>query len=160
MDKVRDFIRILYQQRFWVLCVTGLITAIVSWMLSASALDKEYASEVSKIDQKFNIIGTINRKLFHPNPAVIEKDQEQKNILGENVNKVWQDLYERQRSTVLKWPEVLGPRFVADIDKLKFGNDISLVNRGTYLNYIEKTFDTLLEIAKAKKAIGGGGREA
>jgi hypothetical protein len=64
MDKIRAFLAILYQQRFWVLSVIGVLVAVVCWMLSSNKLEQEYAKNQSAIVQQFNTIGTLNSSLI------------------------------------------------------------------------------------------------
>jgi hypothetical protein len=151
MDKVRTFLVIVYQQRFWVLSVVGVLVAVVCWQLSSSSLEKEFTSNLGKIESQFNSISTLNNQGFFPNPQVNEKDLEQAVKLSGMVESLWQELYDRQRKEVLSWPKVLGPEFVRKVEPLKFGDTIDNEMREQYLNYIKDRFNGLLEIVKAKK---------
>ncbi len=158
MDKIRAFFAIIYQQRFWVLSVTAVLVAVVSWLLSASKLEQEYAKNRTAIDQQFTTINSLNSQPFYPNPKVNKEDLQQTVKLRAMVENLWRELYERQRREVLSWPKVLGEEFISKVEQLKFGDSIDMVMRETYLNYIKERFDGLLEIIKAKKMRGMGGR--
>jgi len=158
MDKVRTFFAILYQQRFWVLSVVGVLVAVVCWMLSAGQLEQEYAKNRSAIDQQFKTISSLNNQPFYPNTEVNKEIKKQTVQLGGMVKNLWRELYDRQRRVVLFWPKVLGKGFISKVERLKFGDPINRVMRDTYLNYIKERFAGLLKIVKAKKLLGAAGR--
>jgi hypothetical protein len=151
MDQVRAIAKIIWQQRFWVLSVLGLIIAVVCWKMAASALDTQFASRKSTIEGAFNEISTLGGKSIHPNTAVNEKNQEAVDKQVKIVNTVWEDLYNKQKESVLKWPKELGEDFLAYIETLKFKDPIDNQMRSIYQNYIGKRFDGLLKIVKARK---------
>ena len=66
MDQIRAFAKVIWQQRFWVLSVLGLIIAVVCWKLAASALDAQFASRKTTIDGKFAAMTTLESKSVHP----------------------------------------------------------------------------------------------
>ena len=156
--KFVHFFVIIYQQRFWVLSVIATIVAVVCWMLSASELEQEYTTNRSAIDTQFTNINSFNNQPFYPNPQVNKEDLQQTVKLSEMVENLWRELYARQREKVLFWPKVLGKEFINKVEQLKFGDPIGVVMRDRYLNYIKERFDGLLEIVKAKKLQGPGGR--
>jgi hypothetical protein len=157
MDQVRAIAKIIWQQRFWVLSVLGLIIAVVCWKMAASGLDAQFASRKSTIDGRFKEMSTLGGKAVHPNTAVNEKNQEAVDAQAKIVNSVWQELYNKQKESVLKWPKELGEDFLTYIEKLKFKDPIDNRMRSIYQNYIGKRFDGLLEIVKARKIEEGAG---
>ncbi len=124
MDKIRAFLRIAIQQRFWILSLLSIGFITIFWMLSAGAIDDEYAEKRKDIDNKFSSMKQLNSKTFYANTKVIEDDRKQTVELRNNVLEVWKELYDRQRQEVLYWPELLGNEFVETIDKLDFGDSI------------------------------------
>jgi hypothetical protein len=157
MDQVRAIAKSIWQQRFWVLSVLGLIIAVVCWKMAASSLDTKFASRKSTIEGQFNQISTLAGKPVHPNTGVNEKNQEAVDEQTKIVNTVWQELYNKQKQSVLKWPKELGEDFLTYIETLKFKDPIDSRFRSIYQNYIGKRFDGLLEIVKARKIEEGAG---
>jgi hypothetical protein len=162
MDKVRAFLRVTWQQRFWVLSVVGVLAAVICWMMGSSKLQAEFAADKTAIEGQFSAMDTISKKDVHGNDAVNAKEREEAKKIAGNVRSLWQKLYDKQRKEVLFWPEVLGADFVAEIEKLKFGQNIKQGMRERYLNYIKNRFDALVEMVRAQKMAdpyaGGAGR--
>ncbi len=166
MDQVRAIAKVIWEQRFWVLSVLGLLVAVVCWKMSSGALDAKFTERKSAIDGMFTAMQGLKNKPVHPNQVVNEEDQTQVVQQAEYVNAVWTDLYNRQKESVLKWPEELGSQFISYIETLKFRDPIRINMRSFYQNYIGRRFDGLLEIVNAQKLAEGssaggygGGRE-
>ena len=157
MDKVRAFANIIWTQRFWVLSVLGTIVGVVCWNMASSELDAEFTKRKSAIETNYNAVKTINGMLNHPNDSVNEGDKLQAVQQRDFVLKIWQELYDRQRTEVLYWPETISKEFVDYMEKRKFGDSIKSDMRGFYHNYIEKQFDVLLAKVEAKKGATRGG---
>jgi hypothetical protein len=157
MDQVRAIAKVIWQQRFWVLSVLGLIVALVCWNMAAGALDAQFASRKTAIEGQFTEIQTLSNKAVHPNTGVNEVNQEVVDKQVGIVNAVWEELYNKQKESVLKWPKELGEDFLSYIETLKFKDPIDSRMRSIYQNYIGKRFDGLLEIVKARKIEGTGG---
>jgi len=162
MDQVRAVLKVLWVQRFWVLSVLCVVVGTLCWNMAAGELDQEFSSRKSKIESAFTSVGNISREDPHPNNDVINGDTKQAKQQRNYVLKVWQELYERQRASVIKWPESISKEFVKYMEGRKFGDRISSEMRGFYLDYVETRFDALLEIVEAKKtaergSLGRGG---
>jgi hypothetical protein len=155
MDKVRAIMQVLWVQRFWVLSVVGVLAAVVCWMLAANKLQEQFAAEKSAIETQFKNIQTIQQTAFHGNDVVNTREREEASKIADNVQKLWQRLYEHQRERVLFWPDVLGNEFLEHIEKRKFNQAISPLMRDRYLNYIETQFDALIEIVDAQEMDAG-----
>jgi hypothetical protein len=156
MDKVRAFFRVLWVQRFWVLSVVGVLVAMLSWMMASGSLQEEFAANRGKIDSKFNEMSAISQTTYHGNKGVNEKNLEEASSIRKKVVDLWQKLYDKQREEVLKWPDVLGEDFLAQVEDKKFQdpiNDPDMQQR--YWNYIKKRFDGLVEIVDAQKMAPG-----
>ncbi|MBX3432783.1 MAG: hypothetical protein KF847_05650 [Pirellulales bacterium] len=151
MDQLRQILRVMWQQRFWLLTSFGTIVAAICWMLASKGIDAEFAKKKSEIDGKVSAMNSLQSAQVHGNPEVNAAELAQTKIIRNDVRKVWAMLYERQREEVLQWPDVLGKEFVNYIESKKFGEALRREHRETYLNYIKDRFDGLLEIVKAKK---------
>src|SRR5262245_51016832 len=108
MDQVRNILRIIWQQRFWVLTGLGVIIAAVCWMMAAKKLDAEFAKNRDEIKRKFDDMAAVSKMTVLGNPEVNDHYRKEAMGIRAKVVKVWDDLYDRQRNTVLKWPELLG----------------------------------------------------
>lgn len=163
MDQVRAIAKVIWEQRFWVLSVIGLIVAVVCWNMAAGKLDTEFTDRASKIKQQFDAMSGLTSKPVHANTDINTENQKQVAEQTEIVNAVWKQLFERQKEAVLKWPKELGPEFIEGMAEKKFRDPIDINLRSIYQNYISNRFDGLLEIVDAKKMLegsmgGGGGR--
>jgi hypothetical protein len=165
MDQVRAFLNVVWVQRFWVLSVVGVLVAAVCWMMAAGALDQEFASNKSSIEGKFGDMNKINEAPVHGNDEVNNQEIQQAVLIRNKVSDLWRQLYDRQRDTVLKWPDDLGEPFLEYVEGKKFKDPITRPDMlDIYRNYIANRFDGLVEIVDAKKmaegefgAIGRGG---
>jgi hypothetical protein len=161
MDQLRKAWIWLQRQHFWVLIVVATLVALGCWIRGTSVLKAEYTANKSKIDTEFASIEKQRSTPFHPNEKIIEQQKAEVVTQGAGVKKVWQQLYERQRANVLKWPDVLSEDFRKDIERLKFGQDIPRNLRNNYQNYVGSHFPTLPKIVDAKELAAdetGGGR--
>jgi len=157
MDQVRVVLNVLWTQRFWVLSLLGTIVGTVCWNLATTDLDGQFKKRKSAINNAFSSVNNIKREMSHPNENVNAGDTKQARAQRDIVIKAWKELYQRQRTEVTKWPASIGEEFVGNMEGKKFGDRISAIDRGFYLDYIEKRFDTLLEIVDAKKMSDGRG---
>lgn len=155
MDQVRAIAKIIWEQRFWVLSVLGLIVAVVCWNMASGALDAEFATRKQAIDGQFAAMQGLEQKTVHPNQEIIDKNTEQVQKQTEIVHAVWKELYARQKEAVLKWPAELGDEFLTYIENLKFKDPINSRMRSIYQNYIGKRFKGLLEIVDALETAEG-----
>jgi hypothetical protein len=165
MDKVRAFLSVVWKQRFWVLCVVGVIIATVCWKMSASALDAEFTANKQQIDGKFGELDAITGKSVHGNDEVNNKEREQAVIIRGEVLELWNTMYERQKENVLKWPAELQDDFLEAVEGKKFRESIGAEQRQRYRTYAKEVFPKLVEMVQAKKmatndmSFGGGGRD-
>src|SRR5262245_49973700 len=108
MDQLRTALVWLKRHHFWVLCGLVAIIALVSWAKASNKLTAAFKQNESAIRTEFNNVQNLRKDPFHPNDEVNNKQQEQTKLQGEDVAKLWKELYERQRKHVLEWPEELG----------------------------------------------------
>lgn len=161
MDQVRAILRVMWQQRFWLVTTIGVITASVCWMMASATIDDEFSAKKTEITGKVGAMRQLQTTPVHGNPGVNEKEREQTKAIRDSVRVLWEQLYARQKDSVLKWPEI-SDEFVDYVKDLEFGADIrNRELRELYGNYAKNRFDGLLEIAKAQKFLDrspGGGR--
>src|SRR5450755_1093148 len=151
MDQLRKAWGWLQRQHFWVLIVVVTLVALGCWWHGAAALSKQFATNKQTIDSEFNSIKGEIAKPFHANGKL--KDQQTAEIKkqGDSVAKIWQQLYDRQRADVLKWPDVLSEKFRHEVERLKFGDEIAVNLRENYQNYVAGHFSVLPKIVDAKE---------
>jgi hypothetical protein len=161
MDQLKKAIQWLNKYHFWVLSIVAMLIGVAVWYTSAGALGKEYKQNEGKIKQEFSAAQTIASQPFHANPQINKKQQAEIRKRAKTVAAIWQELYERQRSQVLQWPEkVLGQDFCNFVENLKFGQDIPQDRRTHYQNYIQNYFPELPAMIKSpivESNIRGGG---
>jgi len=155
MEQVRAIAQIIWQQRFWVLSFIAVSTIVACWYLASGDIDSRFSKRLSAISGQFNQVKGIRNEPFHPNDSVTDANRAQTVLESKDVYKVWKDLYELQHSEVLHWPNDLGPEFVKKMEGRKFFDPIDQEMRSIYGEFIEKQFDELLKIVKAKKSNGG-----
>ena len=156
MDQIRAIVSVLWRERFWVLTIIGTVVAVACWYLSASDLDKQFASRKNQINGMFSSTSNLAREPDHPNEDVIEGNKIEARKERDNVLAIWQRLYDEQREEVLKWPaESLKPEFIQTIEGLKFRDPFPSAleqnMRAEYGNYIGTRLDDLLKIVEALK---------
>jgi len=152
MDQVRAILRVLWQQRFWVLSVVGVLVVAVCWMMATNHIQAEFTTNKNTITGKFNDMRTISSAQYRGNESVNAKNEQETEKIRKQVLALWKQLYDKQRETVLKWPKVLGEEFLSTVENLKFQDDIkSPTMRGLYWNYIKNRFNDLVDIVQAKK---------
>lgn len=163
MDQLRTALAWLKRHHFWVL--TGLIALIGlgCWWKGTSAFDVKYDTDQKTIAGGFAELKTERDKAFHPNEVINQRQGTEVTKQSADVLKVWEKLYEKQRESVLKWPQQLAKEFRDDVEKKQFGDDIGTFNRNIYQNYIEQHFPELPKIVGAREMLpvegGLGGME-
>ena len=160
MDQVRTILKVLWQQRFWVLSCIGTLTAVICWMSASGTLVEEFKKRQSSIKGSFSSVQSISGQPQLPNQKVIDGNSEQVNLESKITLSIWEELYGRQHEEVLYWPkDHLDEGFIEEIEKLKFGdtfpNSKAQFMINNYRNYIGKRFDGMLDIVKALKLADG-----
>ena len=163
MDQLRKAWEWFQRQHFWVLIVVSALVAAGCWWRGAAALSKLFAENKSKIEAEFTSINGDISKPFHANEKLQDQQKAENTKQEGSVAKIWQQLYERQRANVLKWPDVLSEKFRKAVEHQKFGEEIPVNLRENYQNYVAGHFSILPKIVDAKELAasetgGGGGR--
>lgn len=163
MDKVRAFLKVLYQQRFWVLSVVCVLVAAVCWTMAAGAIDAEFKANKTIIVGKFGDMDGIVKQAVRGNDAVNQRERDEAIKIRAEVLKLWEKMYALQRDKVLKWPKSLGTEFLAYVESKKFRDPISEPNiQQIYREFAKERFPALVEIVQAQKiaegtqSMGGG----
>ena len=155
MDQLRKAWAWFVRYHFWVLTIVAIVLVAYFWNSGTSALEQEYAANKSKIEQSFSAISSVSNEPFKPNDEVKEKQQEQIDIQKKAVRSMWQQLYDRQRDNVLKWPENLSQEFRNFVGGLQFGAEIPIDLRNHYNTYVRDHFPNLPKIVGATLAPEG-----
>jgi hypothetical protein len=161
MDQLKKAWQWFQRQHFWVLIVVATLVALGCWWHGVSALSTKFAANKQTIDAGFNSIKTEIAKPFHANQRLQDQQKAEITKEGNRVAEIWKQLYDRQRTDVLKWPDVLSDQFRQAVEHLKFGDEISVNLRENYQNYVAKHFSVLPKIVDAKELTAsesGGGR--
>jgi hypothetical protein len=163
MDQLRTALAWLKRHHFWVLSGVIALIALGCWWKGTSTFSAKYDTDQKLIQGEFTNLKTERDKPFHPNEGINQRQGTEVTKQSEDVLKVWEKLYEKQRETVLKWPQQLAPEFRDDVEKKQFGDDIGTFNRNIYQNYIEQHFPELPKIVGAREMLptetGAGGME-
>lgn len=159
MDQLRKMLGWLKRQHFWVLAVVLTSIALGCWYRAAGALQDEFAKNQRTIKQEFDAQSRLRREAFHANEGINQQQRKEIKEQSESVAEIWQQLYDRQREEILKWPDELSQRFRDYVAKLKFGEEIPIDLRNNYMNYVGGHFNKLPERVKARVlSEGEGGR--
>lgn len=143
MDQVRTALVWLKEQHFWVLSGLVAIIALFCWSKASGKMSATFAKGQSDIKAEFESVKKVQSDPFHPNDDVNEKQAAQTKQQAEDVRKLWQALYDRQRKQVLEWPQVLTKEFRDTVEKLQFGANIPEGLRNNYQNYISNHYPEL-----------------
>lgn len=162
MDQLRTALTWLKKQHFWVLSVLIALIAIGCWSKASGKMSALYTKNESDIKGGFENVSKVQSDPFHPNEDVNSKQEAQTKAQAEDVAKLWQILYDRQRQGVLKWPvPPLSKEFGDFVEKLQFGAEIPINLRNNYQNYVDGHFPELPKQIEARPidadtAITGG----
>jgi hypothetical protein len=149
MDKVKVVLAVLKKHHFWVMTGMVVLLSFIGWFLATSRLWAEYQERKATIEGKFKSLSKINSE-ERENQQWIDGLEAKTGQLKVKVRDAWDKVYVEQKTNVLKWPEVLGPRYVANLETLAPTAGISLPIRRAYLNYIRKEFPRLCTIVDAR----------
>jgi hypothetical protein len=150
MDQVRTALAWLKKHHFWVLSALIPLIMIFCWNKASGKMSALYSKNESEIKGGFTSVDKVKGDPFHPNEDVNTKQEAQTKQQAEDVAKLWQQLYDRQRQHVLEWPVQLSKEFRDAVEKLQFGADIPWDLRNHYQNYIENHFPDLPKQIEAR----------
>ena len=157
MDQVRVALAWLKKHHFWVLSALVALIGFGCWWSAANKMRAEYAKGESTIKTEFSSLKTVRDAAFHPNATINERQDAETKKQAESVTKLWQQLYDRQREAVLKWPASLSPEFRDEVEKKQFNDDIPWELRNIYQNYIQQHFPELPKQIGARELEAGVG---
>jgi hypothetical protein len=143
MDQVRTILNWLKQQHFWVLCGVAALIALGCWWSASGAMSTKYDTNQKTIAGTFTSLESARNLEFHANQTIIDKQDAERKKQLESVTQLWQQLYDRQKSGVLKWPAALGQGFADAIATKKFPEEIESSLRNRYRDYIDRHFPEL-----------------
>ncbi len=164
MDQLRTALGWLKRQHFWVL--TGLVALIAlgCWWVGTKKTSAAYDTNTKTITAGFSEIQSVRSAAFHPNQTIIDRQIAENQKQLDSVAKLCQQLHDKQREEVLKWPEALSKAFRDAVEKMQFNDDIPEALRNNYQNYIDRHFPELPKQIGARPLdisapAGAGGRE-
>ncbi len=158
MEQLRTTLAWIVRYHFWLLSGLVPIVAMGSWYVASSDLQEKYTTSKGTIETAFRGQERLSGRSFIANPNVNEKQQSQVDLLAADVTALWQQLYDRQRKEVLKWPSQLQKSFRKQVSRLQFGEPIRKDRRAHYTDYIEGRFDDLPKIIDANEIEAGGSK--
>jgi hypothetical protein len=143
MDQIRIALGWLKRNHFWVLCGLVALIAFGCWWSASQKASAAYDTGQKTIAAGFSEVQSVRSAAFHANQAIIDRQTAENQKQLESVAKLWQQLYDKQREQVLKWPTALSKEFRDAVEKLQFNADIPYDLRNNYQNYIERHFPEL-----------------
>lgn len=160
MEQVRMVLAWMGKHHFWLLSGVAVLLAFVVWYLAASDLAERKKANLQTIKQAFDKQQQLAAKQPKPSDEVLNQQSDQIKAIAAETERIWQELYDRQRQDVLKWPQQLPKGFLNEIESKQFGDDISITRRDQYGDYIRGRFADLPKLINANEvdedATGGG----
>jgi hypothetical protein len=123
---------------FWAVLPIGVIAPLVLTSVAVGTVSKAFNDRKTALENQKSEIEKISTDSAHPNEATIADINNCTEDLRGRVVKAWTTMEkdQKERNT---WPgEELGEPFMAEIERKKFHDPISVPSRETYLNFIEK----------------------
>lgn len=116
MSKMQDIQDWLRKYLFWCLCGLIAIFSLASWWLGVSTLTAKSKENLTKIEKNFKDAGEITNVTApggqHPNEKLNGELSTLTLKTRDTVLKAWKALYERQKTTIFKWPAILDKEFL------------------------------------------------
>jgi hypothetical protein len=162
MDQIRKIVAVIGRLHFWLLCLLAAIVALVGWKLASAALTATFDENKRTVTGYVSSLQSVKNDLKHPNERINEAFRARAEEQKQRVAKRWQELYEVQRKTVLRWPPNFGAFFSEQVYQLKFGAPIPNTDREVYGNQIlelfQKEFPPIVKASsESLRARSGGG---
>ncbi|MBX3414987.1 MAG: hypothetical protein KF708_20045 [Pirellulales bacterium] len=137
MDKVKQFLAVLKQRHFWVLCGVILILAFVSWSSAKSYFSAEYTKQKGTVESKFSALRTISGTANHPNEGFATRGTTIANDLKQKTYAAWEQVYNAQKSQ-LTW--IADPQAIGEVPPLPEG-DPSAPPVGAEKQLVQRFYD-------------------
>ncbi len=135
---------------FWVSCFLAIIAAFVITRMAFMDIQEKYEVRKSQLEGKRKLIQQISQKQNHPNEKTITEIKSLTTDVSGRVMKAWVRLADDQQKKK-KWPEVLGNDFLKMISKLQPGDEIPLIYRERYRDFIGKHIPSILDQFELRK---------
>lgn len=150
MDQVKAFLAALKKHHFWVLGGLVLILGLSGWYVAANDLATQYKTNRDKIESEFKELQAITSRTEHPNQTFEDGTFRLVSNLKQDVQTAWAKIYNHQKTSVLAWPEELGPEFLEWIELNPPDAVIPQDLRERYLNHVKEEFPRLLAMVDAR----------
>ncbi len=136
---------------FWVLTVLVVAIGVTGWFFASNGLADQFAADKGRLNSSFNTARTIQNEQDHPNDTMSTDVRNQTEQLAESIRQAWEELYERQRDEVLKWPEGLPQTVLAAIEGKKFPDELPDKQVDLYQNFLRGDYlNKLPQLAEAQ----------
>ncbi len=153
MDQIKSLFAVFMKYHFWVLTVLVVTIGVGGWFVASSGLAKQFETDKSTVNLKFSSIRAIQSDSEHPNKEMIADVRNQTLELAKSIRLAWDQLYERQRDEVLKWPAGLPQSVLDAVEGKKFPDEIPNTQRELYQHFIKRDFDTLPNLVEAQNPL-------
>ncbi len=162
MEQLKVIWANIVKYHFWILTPLVLIASLGAFYASRSALDEKVKSRISKLDNDFRVVSTLNMEApKHPNSSTEKEMDGILNSVTNNVKDAWSKQYERQKliltwsSNVIRNPDILkkldGYRPIEQfLDYPLKEEPLQVTWRDQYKFYIKNVFPDLAKIIGAK----------
>lgn len=151
MEQLRTVLAWMAKHHFWLLSGLAVLISFTVWYLAAGDLTTRKEANLKTIQSAFQQQQTLSSTQPKPSPDVIKEQDAQIAALAAETERIWQELYDRQRQDVLQWPKQLPPAFLREVEKKEFGDEIGPLQADAYGDYIRGRFADLPKIINANE---------
>ena len=149
MAKKQDFsIETVKKYYFWVVVPLGLIVAIFVTVVAVAKIDADFKARTAALESTKRSTEAVRNEKNHPNQGTIDEIKGLTTELNTGVEGAWTILARDQQAQNL-WPgdprglshlaevRVLGPSHLAEVQRAKFGSELTVNFREAYLNFVD-----------------------
>ena len=119
-DSLRQQLAPVIKYHFWILAVLMPLLLVPPLFMAAGQLKATIDNEKATIDSHVSALNAVRGEQDHPNDAWVATFDGRSEAVREELLREWQGLWEGQ-SSLRKWPEALGPDFLASVQDVASG---------------------------------------
>lgn len=165
MDQVKKIMRILMEQKFWILCGIVVLLPVGGWFTTTSKMKSLTDARKAAIKQKIDAASSLNGKAVnHPNDESHKAMDLLRNKVTTEVGEAWERQYSRQKHLLI-WPEKLETDFIGVVEPLRplevvkppqtaADEKLSINLRERYRDYIAEELPKLAKTIEADWQVG------
>jgi hypothetical protein len=146
MDKVKDFLRLMVQYRFWILVGIASLMPMIAYFASAGSLNEATTKAEGEIKSAKEEVSKYTSGLI-PNAEYQSLTAERTGLLSQSVNEAWRKLY-AQQEPLLDWPNEVaedlkawGPRWPEEVDDAYIAQTINTYVQ-VYPEYVDRVYQS------------------